>query len=219
MIKAILFDMDGVLIDSMEANYFHFNSLLKHFGKRELDFEEYRKSHWGTHIHDDLKRIFGRISKEKFSEMISYYNKTSSKFVKDQKPYPGVKRVLRFLKRKYKLALVTSTLSKLTRRILQHFSLEEYFDVTIDGGMIKNPKPAPEAVLLACKKLKIKPSEAIYIGDNLRDVEAGKKAGCSVIGITTISTKRELKGADGIVNSLDELIDMIGNLDSTHVRL
>jgi len=218
MIRAILFDMDGVLIDSMEANYFHFNSLLKHFGKRELDFGEYKKSHWGTHIHDDIKRIFGRISNEKFSEMVSYYNKTSSKFVKDQKLYLEVKRVLRFLQRKYKIALVTSTLSKLTRRILQHFSLVRYFDVVIDGGVVKNPKPSPEAVLLACKKLKIKPSEAIYIGDNFRDVKAGKKAGCSVIGITTISTKRELKGADGIVNSFGELINMIGDLDSAHVR-
>jgi len=219
MIKAILFDMDGVLMDSLEANYLHFNSLLEHFGKRKLDIEEYRKSYWGTHIHEDLKRAFGRVSKKKFSEIVNYYDKTSSKFVKDQKRYPGIKRVLKFLKRGYKLALVTSTLSKLAKRILQHFSLKEYFDVVIDGQMVKNPKPAPDAVLLACKKLKTKPSEAIYIGDNLRDVEAGKKAGCLVIAITTTSPKRELKGADGIVNSLDELINMIGNLDSTHVRL
>jgi HAD superfamily hydrolase (TIGR01509 family) len=209
MIKAILFDMDGVLIDSLEANYLHFNAWVKHFNKSEISFENYQENYWGCHFNDQIKKFFGKVSEEKQKEMLNYYTKISSQFIKKQKLYPGVKNILKNLKKKYKLALVTSTLSKLTENVLNHFSIKKFFDVVIDGEMIKNPKPAPDAVLLACKKLKIKPGEAVYVGDNFQDVKAGKKAGCSTIAITTTSSIEELKDADKIINNLNELIKVI----------
>lgn len=208
MIKAILFDMDGVLIDSLEANYLHFNSLVKHFSKDEISFEYYQKKYWGSHFSDQIKKLFGNASKKMLTEMLNYYIKISPKFIKKQKLYPYVKNILQILKKKYKLALVTSTLSKITKKVLNRFSIRKFFSVVIDGEMIKNPKPAPDAIFLACKKLKIKPEEAIYIGDNFQDVKAGKKAGCLTIAITTTSSKEELKNADKIINNLNELIEV-----------
>lgn len=209
MIKAVLFDMDGVLVDSLKANYLHLNSLLRHFGKDMLSFEDYQENYWGSHFSEQIKKIFGKISKKKYVEMKNYYVKISSSFVKNQKLYPNVKSILRILRKKYKLALVTSTLNKITKKILEYFSLRKFFDIVIDGEMVKNPKPAPDAVLLACKKLKIKPKEAVYIGDNFQDVEAGKKAGCLTIAIATTSSKEELKNADKIINNLNELVKVI----------
>jgi pyrophosphatase PpaX len=209
MIKAILFDMDGVLIDSLEANYSHLNSLIAHFGKPRLTLKDYQEKYWGSHFNDQMKKIFGKISRKKRKEIIDYYTKISPTFVKKQKLYPNVKKILKKLKKKYKLALVTSTLSKITENVLNYFSIKNFFDVVVNGEMVKNPKPAPDAVLLACKKLKIKPEEAVYVGDNYQDVNAGKKAGCLTIAITTTSSIEELKDADKIVNNLNELVKVI----------
>lgn len=209
MIKAILLDMDGVIIDSLKANYLHLNSLFKRFGKGELCFEDYHENYWGSHFNEQIKKAFGKISKKKYEEMKIFYTKYPSEFIKNQKLYPKTKNILENLKKKYKLALVTSTLTKLTKRILTHFLIKKFFDVIIDGEMIKNPKPAPDAVLLACKKLKIKPEEVVYVGDNFQDVDAGKRAGCFTVAIATTSPIEELKSADKIINNLNELIEMI----------
>lgn len=209
MIKAILFDMDGVLIDSLKANYLHFNLLLKRFGKDTLSFHNYQENYWGSHFNEQIRKAFGKISKKKYAEMLNYYTKSPSTFVKKQKLYPNAKNILKNLKKKYKLALVTGTLNKLTKKVLRHFSIRKFFDVVIDGEMVKNPKPAPDPILLACKKLKVNPKEAICIGDNFQDVKAGKEAGCLTIAVTTTSSIEELKDADRIINSLNELIKVI----------
>jgi HAD superfamily hydrolase (TIGR01549 family) len=184
--------------------------LLKHFGKKKISFEDYHENYWGVHIKEEIKKIFRNISQKELSKILDYYNKNSSQFIQKQKLYPQVKNILEELKKKYKLALVTSTLTELTKKILQHFSLRNYFNIVINGEMIENPKPAPDAVLLACKKLRIKPEEAVYVGDNFQDVEAGKRSECFTVAITTTSSKEELKDADKIINNLNELIKVIG---------
>jgi len=201
--------MDGVLIDSLKANYLHFNFCVKHFGKRKISFKNYHENFWGSYFSDQVKKIFGIVPRKKQKEILNFYTEISPRFIKKQKLYPNTENILKILKKKYKLAVVTSTPSKLTKNILNYFSIKSFFDVIVDGEMIKNPKPAPDAILLAFEKLKIKPEEGVYVGDNFQDVEAGKGAGCLTIAITTTSSVEELKDADKIINNLNELVEVI----------
>jgi len=73
---------------------------------------------------------------------------------------------------------------------------------------LKRPKPASDGIIKACEFLKIKSSEAIYIGDNCQDIIAGKSAGCFTLGITTTSSREKLEGADLVIDNLSQLTDL-----------
>ena len=83
--------------------------------------------------------------------------------------------MLKLLSKKYKLALVTNRGSS-TIRLLDHFNIRNYFDVVVTANDVLHPKPSPEPIRLALKKLKVKSSEAIYVGDAMSDSIAAKRA-------------------------------------------
>ena len=208
MIKAVLFDLDGVLIDSLKTNYLAYNSTLKRFGKKKLDLKKYQDVFWGPHIDDCIKISFGNLTKKMKKKIADHYHKKRLEFTKFTRIYKNVMAILKKLKKKFKLGLVTSTVTFVTHKTLEYFDIKKYFDVIVCGDEAK-PKPAPDAIFRACNELKIIPEEAIYIGDNFQDVEAGKKAKCFTVAITTTSSKEELKDADKIINNFNELIKVI----------
>lgn len=179
-IKAILFDLDGVLIDSHDAWFNVFNLTRKKFKLQQIKIEEFDKHIWGGSIEREAKIYFKNI---KVEEIAKIYYSNLSKFTKDIKINPYLHYTLKNIKdKKLKLGIVTNSYRKPVLSILNFHGIKGIFDIIIAGDEIKIGKPDPEGILKACKKLKVSPEETLFIGDTKNDINAGKNAGCFTIG-------------------------------------
>lgn len=209
MVRAVLFDMDGVLVDSLRTHFHAFNATLLEFGGEKVSLEAYQQRFWGMYVERAFKIIFGHVSIDKVKEMTDQYALQVKKHVEHTVVYPDAKMVLTELKkRECKLGLITNSPKETAEIILKHVGLLHFFDIVICGDQIMKPKPAPDGILEACRHLGIRPRETIYTGDNVQDIVAGKAAGCFTVGITTTSSREELGNADSITESLRKLLDL-----------
>ena len=208
--KAILFDKDGVLIDSMETCLRAANDTLERYGLRPWTTEEFRKNWWGIRADLTIGKLLKDVPDSKKKEIFEHYQKKRKEFQHLTKLYPSVTPVLKALKGKYRLGVITSTFRPVALRLLKDFGISEYFDVVV-GGEEAKPKPAPNPILKACDKLGVMPAEAVFIGDTTMDIEAGKAAGCTTIIITTSKTRKELKDVKNItiIDDLKELTEIL----------
>jgi len=208
--KAILFDKDGVLIDSCETCLDALNMTLEHYGRPKIDVEFYVKNFWGVKLSENVEAIFGKTSEEELKGMIAYYRKKRSELNYKTKLFPNVVAVLQVLKTKYKLGVVTNSRTKVALKLLEDFEILNYFDVVVGPDNIQ-PKPAPDSILKACAHLEVSPQEALFIGDTLADIGAGKSANCTTAIITTSKPKEELEkiGEFIIINNLKEILEIV----------
>ena len=178
-IEAILFDLDGVLINSFESWYHAFNGMLRTYGKEEIGRAEFREKCWGPDLEHNLADL------NLGEEAGKYCINEQLKLIGIIELFPGVKEVLGRVREEYKLkvGLVTNTPKENVRAIFEHFQLSNHFDVIVTGDDVKNGKPNAEMVIAACEKLTIKPENAILVGDTEIDFLAGKSAGCAVVGV------------------------------------
>jgi len=149
------------------------------------------------------KKILGDDEKYKLT-----LERIWKKYEKEMKPMPGVEKIISNLK--IKKAIVTSAREEYVRRVLEH--LVDYFEAIITQESTEKHKPNPEPLLLACKKLKIKPAEAVYVGDRIIDFETAQNAGMDFIGILSGGTSKEefkKSGVKKIISSLGELLNII----------
>jgi len=104
---------------------------------------------------------------------------------------------------KLKVGLVTNTPRANVNKIFEHFKLSNHFDVILTGNDVKRGKPDAEIVIKACERLNVKPEHAILVGDTETDYQAGKAAGCFVVGVGAKST------GDVHTEKLDELFTIL----------
>lgn len=178
-IKAVLFDLDGVLINSYHAWFQLFNEALEHFGFPRISEPIFRK-HWGLSTEQDIKIFMpGRTIDEVRQYFIDHYRDYLSFIIYDPDALP----VLHDLReRGLLLGCVTNSHREITDTILRQHAIHECFDVILTADDVIIPKPAPEILIKACGHLGIDPQAALFIGDTQTDIKAGKKAGCVVVG-------------------------------------
>jgi HAD superfamily hydrolase (TIGR01509 family) len=174
--KAVLFDMDGVLVDSIESWRKALNHALEKYNMDKISKEVFIKKYWGHDLYDNLKRNNLPLKVGMFC------NKVYSEHLEDVKIYPNVKEVLEKLS-KYPKCVITNTPCDCTKQILETFDIAKYFDFIFTSDDVKLAKPDPEIVLLACKKLELEPKDVVLVGDTDSDIAAGHAAGCKVIGV------------------------------------
>lgn len=208
MIKAILFDMDGVLIESDEASFRYFNSILQTWNFKPVSEAVWRKKCLGRSAFDAVKALLPDSSDAEINEMVKL---PYAPFIRYLKLMPGIKTVLRGLNKKYTIAIVTNRRRRHAHAILilENFKIRRYFRVVICKEDTKNPKPAPDPLLKALKILHVKPSEAVYVGDGEVDAVASKNAKVKSI----IFSKGRVKGADYSIKTLRELPRAIENIN------
>ncbi len=204
--KAILFDLDGVLIDSFDFLWITFNETLEKFGKRRVSKREYKEKYWGH----DLESNF-----EKFGlgdDAIKYRRAQYKSHIKEIRVFPEARKILESLSKKIKLGLITNNRSGVVHKILEYSNLKNYFDVIVTGDEVDKGKPDPEMIIKACKSLGLDSSEVIVVGDTRSDVLAGKSAGCTVVGL---NVKSDFK-----IKRLPELVKFVEqssrSLNSSH---
>ncbi|MBE3121775.1 MAG: HAD family hydrolase [Thermoplasmata archaeon] len=192
--SAILFDMDGVLVDSLDSWWKALNSALKKFKHQELTRDEFIETYWGHDLRANLKRL-------KLNPKVApFCNITYGDHLDYIRIYPDTKSALKQLV-SYKKAVITNTPTDCVRQILKKFDITQYFEAIITSDDVLNAKPDPEIVFAACKQLGVTPKTALLVGDTESDVKAGRAAGCIVIGLNI--------DADITIQRLSELTDLV----------
>lgn len=177
-VKVILFDLDGVLIDSLDAWYNTYNCIIRHFHAKPIPKKEFQKI-FGNTIERNVKMIVDIPTKEANKLAITYFSK-NYKYVRI---FPQTKNILKNLSdNKVKIALITNTPNKILNLVLKHHKIKKYFDAIVTIDDVKKGKPAPDMALKACKLLRVKPKNTILVGDTKNDMIAGRRAGCITVG-------------------------------------
>lgn len=213
-IKALIFDMDGVILNSMPM---HIAIWKKIFQKRKLpkltlkEFEKYN----GTSTKEIAEKIIKKYNlKEKPDDIVKEKRKIEEKMMdKKIRLFPDALPSIKKLRKSgYKLAIATSAMPPMVRYVRKRFKLQKYFDTIVYSAQVKHSKPAPDLFLLASKKLEIKPEYCAVVEDALNGIEAANKAGMTSIAITNTFKKEVFKGkADYTIKSLDEIQKIIGD--------
>ena len=174
--SAILFDMDGVLVDSLDSWWKALNSALKRFKHQEITRNEFIKTYWGHDLKANLKRL--KLN----PEVAQFCNITYGNHLDLIKIYPDTKNTLMQLV-SYKKAIITNTPTVCARQILRKFQIEQYFKEIITSDDVVKAKPDPEIIFKACERLDVVSKTVVLVGDTESDVEAGRAAGCTVVGL------------------------------------
>lgn len=207
-IKAVIFDKDGVLLDSMDACYQAFSDMIRHFNLEEVSKDEFVRDFWGKKAGSNKESLEKtRPSSGSGEEKDEYYHMRRKELQHMSKLYPGVKDVLSKLRGRYHIALVTNTERIRAKAMLDDFGILEYFDVIV-GGECTKPKPFPDPILKACSEMNVDASETLFVGDTKTDIEAAKSAGCNIAIVATSISKEELDKIDGIC-ALGSIVDVI----------
>jgi HAD superfamily hydrolase (TIGR01509 family) len=191
---AILFDMDGVLIDSLESWWMSLNSALEAFHHSPISKEEFIEVYWGHDLKDNLKKM--KLN----PEIGTFCNINYRNHVHAIQIYDDTYKTLQKL-HAYKKAIITNTPKDCTQQILKRFAIAQYFNVIVTSDDVPRSKPSPAIVFKACTLLKVNPEKTVLIGDTTSDVKAGKAAGCRVVGINI--------AADHTITRLSELIHLL----------
>ena len=179
----LLFDLDGTLLDTAPDFISSMNVLMARHGEPKIGAEGIRlnvtNGSAGLIQHAFNVSPESREFKTLRNELLSIYEKH---IVEKTALFPGIKQVLdECAERSIPWGIVTNKPWMYTETILEKLDLMDRVACAICPDHVQRPKPDPESLYLACKKLRLKPSQCIYIGDHIRDILAGSRAAMSTI--------------------------------------
>lgn len=202
MLKAVIFDLNGVLMDDTFDIVKFFQEAAKENGLK-IPTKEDVISTLGLTWPEMTKKILG--DNEKYKPTLERIWK---KYEEKMELMPEVEKIIISLK--MKKAVVTSAREGYVKRILK--DILSQFSAIITQESTEKHKPDPEPLLLACEELGVKPAESVYIGDRLIDFETAKNAGMDFIGLLSGGTSKEefqKAGVKKIISSLNELLQIV----------
>jgi beta-phosphoglucomutase len=209
--EAVIFDLDGIIIDTMPYHRMAWQDTLKPLGVNISKIDVYLREgeKYTTSARDFLKIKYPKVTKEMIAMLVDIRKNTLKKIVKKTVIFKGARELLTRLDAKgVHLGLVTATLRKEVKRMLPK-NLYKKFDVIVTGDEVKNGKPHPEPYLKAIKKLGVKKKDAVVIENAPYGIRSAKKAGIFCVAIETSLPKRFLKDADLVVKSIKSIYNYL----------
>lgn len=174
MIKLIIYDCDGVLVDSRQANTAYYNHLLAHFGlppltPAQLDFVQ---------VSTGAAAVAYLFQGTPWQKQAREYEKEvdNAPFLPLLRLEPQVQEVLAILRLSHRLAVATNR-NKSLLLVLQTLGLADFFDFTVSSGEVSQPKPDPECLQKILAHFGMAPGEALYVGDAQVDGLTAERAG------------------------------------------
>jgi len=212
-VKALCFDVDGTLSDTDDLYVHKVARFFPKFLFKDPEHSARRFVMWVEAPGNALLGLTDTIGLD--DEIVAFIDWLSRHQKKSSKTFwliPGVDEMLKQLKGKYLMSVVSARDEKGTMRFLEQFNLADYFDAIITGQSAEHTKPYPDPILLAAQNMGVQPEECLMIGDTTVDMRAGKSAGAQTVGVLCgFGEEPELKkkGADMILKTTTELTDML----------
>jgi phosphoglycolate phosphatase len=173
-VKVVVFDCDGVMFDTEQANRMYYNGILDHFGKSPMTQEQFEYSHMST-VNEAIAYLFS--DRDNLDDVYKYYQTITYKpLVPYMEMEPCLNALLTKLKTKYSIAIATNR-STTMEDVISHHGLSGWFELIVTSLDVERPKPFPDQLEKIMKHFQIGPNEMFYIGDSKTDEKAAIQAG------------------------------------------
>ena len=210
-VRCVIYDCDGVLFDSYEANTKLYNDLCALVGRGPLREEEMQYVHIHT-VFEAIRFIFGKESdlEKKALEILREKQVDLKNYVEYLKMEPHLIQILEKLKEKGIFRVINTNRTTSMEHIVDRFNLRPHFEMVVTALDVKNPKPHPESIEKIMAAFQLKKEEAVFIGDSEVDRQTAESSGVRFIAYKN----REIANDFYIEDHLDLL-----NLISEHQGL
>ncbi len=189
-IKAVLFDMDGVLIDAREWHYEALNEVLRIFGY-EITRAMHEDRFDGLSTSKKLEMLTKEVGlPQHIHGMINRIKQDRTLRIAASKCFPNIAHqvlISKLKKQGFKVGVVTNSIRQTTEFMLTYAGIFELLDVVITNQDVDKPKPNPDGYKLAMQKLDVLPSETLIVEDSPYGVAAGQASGAKVVQVNSVS--------------------------------
>ncbi len=205
--EAVIFDLDGTLIDNNSFHRKTWEVYLEKMGKK-ISEEEFNAHMNGRTNKDAIEYIYGR--KMDAEESMKYTLEKEKLYREIYQPYikpiPGLIELLKILHDKnIPMAIATSGIQPNIDFMFEHIPIKKYFKAVVNSSHIKKGKPHPEIYIKTAALLNVEPQNCLVFEDAVVGINSAKAAGMKVIAVATTHPKEELNGADMIVDDYENL--------------
>lgn len=215
-IKSVIFDLDGVIVNTVPYHFASWQRLFKEEGQ-EITWNIYETLLNGLPRHTGIVNVLGEITEKELARLANRKQELYREMIFDKSPkvFPGVRPALNWL-RNNGFGIAVASSSKNVRFILSEVGLTDAVDAIVGGGEFKNPKPAPDIFLLAAKQLHCDPRLSIVVEDAATGIRAAKRAGAKALGTATSEKASQLKkaGADLVIEDMKQLTRALRELSA-----
>jgi phosphoglycolate phosphatase len=174
-----IFDCDGVILDSREANKAYYNAILEEFGRKSMNNKELSFVHMHT-AEESVKYLFRDDIAAQKEALVYTQTLDYTRFLDCLIMEPGVGDTIESI-RPPMLTAVSTNRSTTMSRVVDIFGLDKWFDIIVCALDVNNPKPDPEGVFKILETLEVEKDRAIYIGDSVVDEMVAYRAGIPLI--------------------------------------
>jgi HAD superfamily hydrolase (TIGR01509 family) len=215
--RGVLWDMDGVLVDTAELHYVSWSHVLLDYG---IPFDRHRfRRTFGMNNHGTLAELLGRPPEPGFVAEVGERKEVEFRQAArgNVAVLPGVRSWLQRLQGAgYQQAIASSAPRENIDVLVDELEIRSFFEVLIAGADLP-PKPEPAIFFKAARELELRPEQCVVVEDSLAGVSGAKRAGMACIAVTTTNPAEALQMADLVVERLDALApDAFDRLLSRH---
>lgn len=214
MINTVIFDMDGLMVNTEIISYKLYKRLLERYNY-EFTLDEYTRDFSGHTLVASITYIKNRFNTGyDIEETMKEFQQWEVDYIKENgvELKPGLVELLDYLKENnYKMVMATSSKGDRVKAIFDDYILE-YFDAFAFGSEVEHGKPAPDIFLKACEKANTKLDDALVLEDSEAGIEAASKAGIKVICIPDLKKpSQEFADKALVLDALEQVIDYLEN--------
>ena len=224
MIKAVIFDLDGTLLDTLSTIAYYCNRTLEYCGLEPIEEEKFK-----YFAGDGKKMLIHRALGYRNSDNPNMFKKAEENYDREYegnvigktKPFDNILELLQDLRKNgLKIAILSNKPDNVTV-MLSELMFAGLIDITHGKMEGIEVKPNPEGALMTARELGVAPEECVFVGDTNVDIKTAKNAGMKSIGVLWgFRDEKELKeaGADYIVSSPEDIIDAILKMENEKTR-
>ena len=202
-VKCVIYDCDGVLFDSLEANWRLYNDLCASVGRSPLEEDEVDYVHCHT-VYQAIHHIFREDADQEKKALELLKGIDLKKYIVYLKMEPHLLETLRTLKEKGFLRAISTNRTTSMPHVMERFELEPYFEMVVTALDVENPKPHPESLEKIMKAFGLDREEAVFVGDSEVDQQTAASA-----RIRFVAYKNREIASDGFIEDHQDLLKLI----------